>query len=191
MFVFKASTIIEEIKKYFPDILENCVQCLNKSRKDLDFLRIDESAFKKCKDISIDVAVLEKTTISYVLPLDCGWDDIGSWGALWQTSKKDFQGNSIKGKVFSKTQKNSLIRSQDKLIVSLGIKDLIIVDTKDALLVADKDQCQDIKEIVNTLKKKGFSEAKQHKKVYRPWGNYLSIEEEKNMANKKNSGKSW
>ena len=185
MFVCKASSILKELKKYEPEILENCEDCLEKSIVDLDFLRLEKSYFEKCSDISIDVAVFEKTNKAYVLPLDCGWNDIGNWGSLWDISKKDINGNSIQGNVLTKDTKKSLIRGEDKLLVSLGLSDILIIDTKDALLVANKDFSQDIKNIVSILNSKGIIEGKEHKKIFRPWGYYLSIEEGKSWKIKK------
>ncbi len=176
MFVFKASSILEELSKFVPEIVSNCKDCLKKSKLDLDFLRLDKLSFSECNDISIDVAVFEKTNKAYVFPLDCGWDDIGSWESLWNISQKDEEGNSIKGKVIAKETKTSLIRSEEKLLVCLGLKDVMIIDTKDALLVANKSFSQEIKNIVNSLNDKKFKEGKQHKKIYRPWGFYESIE---------------
>ena len=177
MFVFRATAIIEELKKFNPEIFQNCKQCIQKSKLDLDFLRLDKSSFSKCPDISIDIAVFEKTEKAHVLPLDCGWNDIGNWQSLWEISKKDICGNSIKGNVLVRDTKNSFIRSEEKLLVSLGLSNILIIDTKDALLVANKNCSQEIKNIVSILNNKKFKEAKQHKKVHRPWGYYLSIEE--------------
>ncbi len=185
MFVFKANTILNEISTFTPDILENCKECLKESNKDLDFHRLNKEKFLKCQDISIDVAVLEKTENAFVFPLFCGWDDIGSWESLWKIAKKDINGNSVKGEVIVKDTTNSLFRSEDRLIVGLGLKDLIIIETKDAVLVADKNISQDVKEIVSFLNENGYKEGEQHKKVYRPWGNYLSIEEKQNWQIKK------
>ena len=176
MFVFKASCILQELSEFVPEIVKNCRRCLTKSKLDLDFLRLEKSSFSECSDISIDVAVFEKTQNAYVFPLDCGWDDIGSWESLWNISKKNKDGNSIKGKVIIKETKSSLIRSEEKLIVGLGLKDLMIIDTKDALLVANKNCSQEIKNIVSTLNEKNFKEGKEHKKIHRPWGFYESIE---------------
>ena len=177
IFVCKASSIIEELSQFAPQMVENCKQCLENSKEDLDFLRLEESSFAKCEDISIDVAVFERTQKAYVLPLDCGWDDIGNWESLWNISKKDLDGNSKEGKVLVKNTKNSLIRSKNKLLVGLGLDNLIIVDTQDALLVANKKYSQEIKNIVSILNTKNFKEGKQHKKIHRPWGFYISIEE--------------
>ena len=185
MFVFQANTILKEIGIFIPDILENCKECLKKSNKDLDFLRLNKESFLKCQNISIDVAVLEKTANAFVLPLFCGWDDIGSWESLWNISKKDLDGNSIKGKAIIKNSSNCLLRSEERLVVGLGLKDLVIIETKDAVLVADKKNSQDVKQIVSFLNKNGFKEGAQHKKVFRPWGHYISIEEKNNWQIKK------
>ena len=177
MFVFQASTILEELSKFTSDIVENCEECLRRSKFDLDFLRLDESSFSRCPEISIDIAVLEKTQKAFVLPMDCGWDDIGNYESLWNISKKDLDGNTIRGNVIAKNTKGSLIRGEEKLLVSLGLKDIMIIDTKDALLVAKKSFSQEIKSIVSILNSKNLKEGKNHKKIYRPWGFYLSIEE--------------
>ena len=120
MFVFQASTILEELSKFTSDIVENCEECLRRSKFDLDFLRLDESSFSRCPEISIDIAVLEKTQKAFVLPMDCGWDDIGNYESLWNISKKDLDGNTIRGNVIAKNTKGSLIRGEEKLLVSLG-----------------------------------------------------------------------
>ena len=180
MFVFRATSILKEIKEFAPNIFENCKECLAKSIKDLDFVRLDYKNFSKCDDISIDIAIFEKTNKAFVVPLDCGWDDIGSWDSLWNISEKDSNGNSIKGNIFSQNTKNSLIRGEEKLLVTLGLKDLLIIDTKDALLIANKKDAQQVKKIVSYLNKKQFKEGKEHQKIYRPWGNYLSIQKEEN-----------
>ena len=184
-----ASTIIEEIKSYAPGIIENCQKSLLNSKYDLDFIRLNKNNFLNCQNISIDVAVMEKTKKAFVIPLDCGWDDIGSWESIWKISKKDSYGNAIKGKVLINETKNSLIRSEEKLVVTYGLKDTVIISTKDAVLVADKKNSQEVKKIVSMLNEEGFLK-EQHKKVYRPWGYYVSIEEELNWQIK-NSCKSW
>ncbi len=185
MFIFKASSILKELYKFAPEIVSNCKECLNKSKVDLDFIRLDKASFSECSNVSIDIAVFEKTKKAYVLPLNCGWDDIGSWESLWNISKKDSYGNSIKGKVLINQTSTSLIRGEEKLIVSLGLKDIMIIDTKDALLVANKNFSQEIKNIVSTLNKKKIKEGKEHKKMHRPWGHYISIEESNSWKIKK------
>lgn len=185
MFVFKATEIIKEIQKYTPETFKNCQECLNKSIHDLDFLRLDKESFSKCSDISIDVSIFENTKKAFVLPLDCGWNDIGSWESLWDISKKDTNGNSIEGNVLVQKTKNSFIRTDGKLTVTIGLKDLIVIDTSDALFISNKKNSQDVKNIVSTLNNKGFIEGRKHKKIYRPWGYYLSLKEEKNWQIKK------
>ncbi len=185
MFVCKASSILKELSIFTPQIVENCKKCLKESNVDLDFLRLDEKSFSQCKDISIDVAVLEKTKKAYVLPLNCGWDDIGNWESLWNISNKDLDGNSIKGKVLAKQTQTSLLRSENKLLVCLGLKDLLVIDTKDAVLVANKNFSQEIKDIVSILNKKKQKEGKQHKKIFRPWGFYETMEESNGWLIKK------
>jgi len=177
MFVCKASSILNELSEFVPEMVENCKNCLKESVLDLDFLRLEELSFSKCENIPIDIAVFEKTRKAYVLPLDCGWNDIGNWESLWNISNKDMNGNSIKGKVLVQDTKDSFIRSEDKLLVSLGLKDVMIIDTQDALLIAKKNYSQQIKNIVSILNHRKWNEGKQHKKIHRPWGNYVSIEE--------------
>ncbi|MCR8538783.1 MAG: mannose-1-phosphate guanylyltransferase/mannose-6-phosphate isomerase [Prochlorococcus marinus CUG1439] len=185
MFVFKASSILNELKVFAPEIIKNCEKCLIKSLKDLDFLRLDKKSFTNCPNISIDYAVFEKTKKAFVLPLNCGWNDIGTWESLWKISRKDSEGNAIKGKVLVKDTKNSLIRSEEKLVVSIGLDNIIIIETKDAVLVADKNKSQKVKDIVNSLNEKGLIEGRQHKIVFRPWGYYLSIEKDSTWQIKK------
>ena len=176
MFVFKASSILNEIERFDQGTLENCKKCLIKSTKDLDFLRLDKNLFINCANIPIDITVFEKTKNAYVIPLNCGWDDLGSWDSIFKISRKDQDGNSIQGKTFVKDTKNSLIRSNDKLIVSIGLENIIIVETKDAVLVAKKDSSQVLKNTLSLMQKKGLNEAENHKLVYRPWGYFLSVE---------------
>ena len=177
MFVFKATSIIDEVNSFEPEILKNCEECLTKSKRDLDFLRIEEKSFSKCKDVSIDVSVFEKTKRAFVIPLNCGWDDLGEWESLLKISKKDTNGNSLNGRVLAQDTKGSLIRSEDKLVVGLGLKNMIIVETKDAVLVANKNSSESIKKIVSFMNEKGFTESQNHKLVFRPWGSFLTIEE--------------
>ena len=185
MFVFKASSIINEINTFAPEILKNCEKCLSNSKKDLDFLRIEEKSFLKCDDISIDISVFEKTNKAFVIPLNCGWDDVGGWESIWKISKKDSDENSLNGNVITKDTKSSYIRSEEKLVVSLGLENVVIIETRDAILVANKSSCQNVKNIVSTLNEKGFDEGKNHKKVYRPWGSFLSIEKSNTWQIKK------
>ena len=176
IFLFKASTIIKELKKYAPEILELCDQSLKRGLKDLDFFRINEKIFKRCPNVSIDIAVMEKTNLGSVQTLQAGWDDIGSWESIWKNSKKDNNGNTIKGKIMVDGTNNCYLRSEERLIVGIDLNDLIIVETNDAILISNKDSTQKVKKIVEELKKVKFKEGKDHKKSYRPWGSFTSIE---------------
>ena len=176
MFVFKASSIIKELKSFLPLIVHNCEKSLEKSKKDLDFLRLEPNSFLKCDDVSIDVSVFEKTSKAFVIPLNCGWDDVGSWESLWRVAEKDLDGNSTFGKVLIKNTKNSLIKSESKLVVSIGLDNVLVVETRDSVLVAKKDCSQSLKEIVSLMKEKGFNEGQNHLKIFRPWGSFLTIE---------------
>ena len=185
MFLFKAKTIIKELDRYAPDLIENCQCALRESEKDLDFQRINKEEFKKCQNISIDVAVMEKTQKGIVLPLDAGWSDIGNWKTVWETAKKDQNKNVIHGKVILKDSNDCYVRSNKRLVVGINIEDLIIVDTPDALLISKQNKAQQVKEIVQELKKRKISEGQRHKKIYRPWGYYLSIVEDSRWQVKK------
>ena len=178
MFIFKANSILKEIKNHAPIILKYCKEALEESLFDLDFQRLKKEVFKKCPNISIDVAVMEKTNIGTVLPLEAKWTDIGSWDSVWKISNKDINNNFIKGKVLAKDTTNCYLRSEKRLITTIGIKDLIIIETSDAILVAEKSKSQEVKNVVNLLKEHGISEGQEHKKIYRPWGFYESIIDE-------------
>ncbi len=178
IFLFKAKTILKEMKNLNPQLLNICKEALANSQIDLDFQRLNKESFKTCPNISIDVAVMEKTKNGIVLPLDAEWSDIGSWKSIWENSVKDKQGNVLRGKVVSKNSENCYLHSENKLLVSLGINELIVIDTDDVTLVASKDQSENIKKIVSELQSKNFKEASIHKKGYRPWGFYLSILED-------------
>ena len=142
----------------------------------MDFQRLEVNSFKKCPDLSIDVAVLEKTRKANVIKLNAGWNDVGNWRSLWDIENKDENGNAQIGDIYIERVKNCYLQSKKKLLVGLGIRDLIIVDTDDAILVADSNASQEIKAIVNKLNSKGRTEGKSHKKVFRPWGYYDLIE---------------
>ena len=176
MFLFKASRYLEELKKFRPDILEACQKAMEVQNADLDFVRLDELAFKACPDESIDYAVMEKTTDAVVIPLDAGWSDVGSWSSLADISEKDEAGNSTLGDVLLHDTHNTYVRSEKKLIATVGVDDLVITESDDAILVAHKDRVQDVKKIVDRLKSENRPEVKLHRKVYRPWGAYDSID---------------
>ena len=179
IFMFRAKTIIDEIKELSPEIFKVCEETFINSENDLEFQRLNEKSFKDCPNISIDNAVMEKTKKGIVIPLDADWSDIGSYNSLWENSDKDKNGNTIKGNVIIEKTQNCFLRSERKLLVGLGINNLVIVDTDDVTLVADKNESENIKKLVKKLQSKNISEAVSHKKVYRPWGFYLSITEGK------------
>ncbi len=176
MFLFKASRYLEELNQFRPDILEACQKAMEVQNADLDFVRLDEMAFKACPDESIDYAVMEKTEDAVVIPLDAGWSDVGSWSSLADISEKDDAGNSTLGDVLLQDTRNTYVRSEKKLIATVGVEDLVITESDDAILVAHKDRVQDVKKIVDRLKAENRTEVKLHRKVYRPWGAYDSID---------------
>ena len=178
MFLFKANIILEEVKNFSPEILNACKKSLEEKLFDLDFQRLNQDSFIKCPNISLDVAVMEKTEKGFVLPLKANWTDIGSWNAVWKISKKDKSNNFIEGSVIAKNSQNCYLRGEKRLIAALGVKDLIVNETSDAILVADKSQSQEVKNIVNCLKERGIREGQEHKRIYRPWGFYESLIEE-------------
>ena len=175
MFAFKAGRYLEELTRYQPEMLSACQAAFDGASVDLDFTRLDKAAFSACPDDSIDYAVMEKTDNAVVIPLDAGWSDIGSWSALWDISDKDEQGNTCKGDVLAVDTHDSYLHTNGRLLATVGIKDLVVVETDDAVLVADKSRVQDVKTVVNQLQAQGRSERESHRKVYRPWGMYDSI----------------
>ncbi len=176
MFAFKAGRYLEELEKFQPDILKACRKALENAQRDLDFIRVDKEIFLNCPSDSIDYAVMEKTDQGIVIPLDAGWNDIGSWSALWDITDKDDQGNAVSGDVIALDTENSFLLSQSKLVVTVGIDNIVVIDTDDAVMIAAKDRVQDVKLVVDQLKDKQRSEASIHRKVYRPWGYYHSID---------------
>jgi len=176
MFLFRASTYLEELKKFRPDILEQCQGSVMDVKTDLDFLRIDKDMFESCPAESVDYAVMEKTSHAVVVPMDAGWSDIGSWSSLWDISEKDSEGNSTHGDVILHNTRNSYVKSDNKLVAVIGVDDLVVVSTKDALMVAHKDSVQDVKMITESLKIQARSEWQLSREVYRPWGKYDSID---------------
>ena len=176
MFLFKASRYLEELGKYRPDILAHCQQAMADVEHDLDFLRPSKVDFLACASESIDYAVMEKTDSAVIIPLDAGWSDVGSYSALWEVCQQDENKNVLKGDVIAQTTTNSYIHSQHKLIATVGVDNLVIIETHDAVLVANKDKVQEVKQIVEQLKKEQRAEAVLHREVYRPWGKYDSVD---------------
>ena len=176
IFLFKASSYLKELEKYEPEIFNICEKSFIKSSKDLDFIRLGNEEFYTCPEKSIDYAVMEKTKVGVVVPFKGSWSDIGSWEALWESKSKDINNNVSEGDVILSKVKNSYIHSSNRLVSVNDLSDLIIIDTQDALLVSSKKKSQDIKHIVQKLRNDNRSESDNHRKVYRPWGYYDSID---------------
>lgn len=176
MFMFRASRYLEELERFQPAILTACRTALEGGEQDLLFSRVDRNAFAACPEDSIDYAVMEKTADAAMVPLDAGWSDIGSWSALWDVSTKDAGGNVFKGDVLDQATLNTYVHADSRLVATVGVEDLVIVETKDAVLVAHKDKVQDVKKIVERIKHDGRQEHVNHREVYRPWGMYDSID---------------
>ncbi|MBD9482593.1 mannose-1-phosphate guanylyltransferase/mannose-6-phosphate isomerase [Pseudomonas sp. PDM14] len=177
MFMFRASRYLEELERFQPEILDACRKALAGGQQDLVFTRIDAVAFSACPDDSIDYAVMEKTADAVMVALDAGWSDIGSWSALWDVSAKGERGNVFKGDVLDQGSRNTYVHADSRLVSVVGVEDLVIIETKDAVLVAHKDKVQDVKKIVEQLKRDDRKEHINHREVYRPWGVYDSIDE--------------
>ena len=176
MFMFKASTYLNELEKYEPEILASCKKSFQPEEKDFDFIRLNNDEFLKCKEKSIDFAVMEHTQNSIIVPLDANWSDIGSWSSLVDVKAKDKNGNVIEGDVIIDEVFDTYLSSSNRLISAIGVSNLVIIDTPDALLIANKQNSQKIKNIVEKLKKNNRYEVDNHRKVYRPWGSFDSIE---------------
>jgi mannose-1-phosphate guanylyltransferase len=176
MFMFKASIYISELKKYAPDILDCCSKSLENEYRDLDFIRLENSEFIKCPEQSIDYAIMEHTKKSIVVPIENNWNDIGTWESLMASKEISKNGNISDGDVTLEDVKNTYVYSTNRLVTALGVSNLIIIDTQDALLVTNKDNTQNIKTLIDTLKNKNRIEVDTHRKVYRPWGYYDLID---------------
>jgi len=176
MFMFKASRYLEELAKFSPEMLEVCTKAYEGKSQDLDFTRISADIFSQCPEDSIDYAVMERTQDAIVVPMDAGWSDVGSFSSLWEVSEKDESGNVNHGDIISHNTTNSYINAGHKLVTTVGVDNLVIVETKDALLVACKDQVQGVKKIVEKLKADERYECKHQREVYRPWGKYDSLD---------------
>ena len=175
IFMMKAVTIINQMKEYCPSLYKNVYMSYEKKIKDLDFIRLEKENYKKCENLSIDFAIMEKTNLGIVLPLDEGWSDIGNWFSLWKNSQKDSNNNSIKGRVFSEKNKNCYFRSENRMMVALGLKDLVVIETDDVVYVGDINKSKDLKNLVNKLKISKEPESHSHSLVFRPWGTYKSM----------------
>ncbi|RBW48134.1 mannose-1-phosphate guanylyltransferase/mannose-6-phosphate isomerase [Marinobacter sp. F3R11] len=176
MFLFSARQYLAELGQHRPDILTACREAMTDTHADLHFIRVNSELFEKCPSESVDYAVMEKTDHAAVVSLDAGWSDIGSWSALWDVSEKDSDGNSLNGDVIAHQTRNTLVRADSRLVATIGVDDLVIIETKDAVLVAHKDKVQDVKAVVEQIRSDGRHEHMNHREVYRPWGIYDSID---------------
>ncbi|HBM7836982.1 TPA: mannose-1-phosphate guanylyltransferase/mannose-6-phosphate isomerase [Escherichia coli] len=170
MFMFRAKKYLEELEKFRPDILDACKAAIQGCKESDEFIKVDRDLFIACPDELVDYAVMEKTTDAVVVGLDADWSDVGSWSALWEVSPKDDKGNVLTGDTFLHNANNCYINTDEKLIAAIGVDDLVIINTKDAVLVVNKDQVQDVKKVVEYLKANHRSEYKRHREIYRPWG---------------------
>jgi mannose-1-phosphate guanylyltransferase/mannose-6-phosphate isomerase len=175
MFLLGANVYLEELQRFAPEMLDACRQAMAEASMDLDFVRPEKNAFLSCPADSIDYAVMEKTKLGAVVSLDCGWSDVGAWSALWEVAARDELGNASVGDIMLDNCSNSYFRSESRLIAATGVENLVVIETADAVLVADRDKVQDVKRIVNRLKEANRPEALLHQKVYRPWGSYESL----------------
>jgi mannose-1-phosphate guanylyltransferase/mannose-6-phosphate isomerase len=176
MFVFRAKRFLDELQRFRPEILTAARSALESGALDLDFLRLDSAAFAACPSDSIDYAVMERTSASVVVEADIGWSDVGSWAALWEAGAKDENENVAHGDVDLHDAKGCYIRAESRLVSVLGATNLVVIETDDAVLVADRSRSQAVKEIVETLDRKARTEHVSHSRVYRPWGYYESID---------------
>ncbi|BCS55022.1 mannose-1-phosphate guanylyltransferase/mannose-6-phosphate isomerase [Geobacter sp. SVR] len=176
MFLFSANSYLQELEQCAPEMVRACRMSIELAKSDQDFVRLDKSAFASCLSDSIDYAVMEKTDKAVVIPLDTGWNDVGAWSALWEIGEKDKDGNVVRGDVIAHDSHGCYFQSNNRLVTAVGLEDHVIVETADAVLVAPKNRVQDVKSIVNQLNAQGRSESVIHRKVYRPWGAYQSVD---------------
>ncbi|MDO8697440.1 MAG: mannose-1-phosphate guanylyltransferase/mannose-6-phosphate isomerase, partial [Pseudomonas sp.] len=176
MFLFRASRFLDELKKHEPDIYDTCLLALERSKYDGEQISIDAATFECCPNDSIDCAVMEKTQRACVVPLDAGWSDVGCWSSLWDVKEKDSNGNVTQGDVVVRDSFNCLVHGNGKLVSVIGLQDIVVVETKDAMMIAHKDRVQEVKQLVNTLNEQGRTETQTHCEVYRPWGSYDSVD---------------
>ena len=185
MFMFKATTLVDELTAHSPDIIKSVSNAINNATQDLDFIRLDKQAFELSPSDSIDYALMEKSDNVVVVPLDAQWNDIGAWSALHDIGTKDANGNVIKGDVIAQDTTNTYINANHHMVATIGVDNLIIVDTPDATFIATQDKAQEVKSIVESLQTKGRDEGVMHRKVFRPWGWYDSIESGKHFQVKR------
>ncbi|MGC8773791.1 MAG: mannose-1-phosphate guanylyltransferase/mannose-6-phosphate isomerase [Chlorobaculum sp.] len=177
MFLFRPEIYLAELEASSPEMLDACRKSLENARRDLDFLRLDPEAFAACPSNSIDYAVMEKTSNAVVVPMQAGWRDVGAWSALWEAQERDAEGNIKRGDVLTHGVRNSYIHATSRLVAAVGLEEHVIVETADAVLVASKERVQDVKAIVEQLKLQKREEPLTHRRVYRPWGSYETVDE--------------
>jgi mannose-1-phosphate guanylyltransferase/mannose-6-phosphate isomerase len=170
MFMFLASKVIEELEKFTPDIVAACRNAIEKGKTDLDFFRLDKTSFAACPSDSIDYAVMEKTSTGAMVPMAAGWNDLGSWEALWQVGEKDESDNVARGDVVLHDVTDSYLHAESRLIAAVGLKDHIVVETSDAVMISPRNRVQDVKGLVDRLRAHKRTETHTHKRVYKPWG---------------------
>jgi mannose-1-phosphate guanylyltransferase/mannose-6-phosphate isomerase len=176
MFLFRASRYLDELRSHEPDIYDTCVLALERSKSSNGVVTVDAGTFECCPDNSIDYAVMEKTSRACVVPLAAGWNDVGSWSSLWDVHEKDSDGNVLKGDVVTHSSHNSFVHGTSKLVTLIGMDDVVVVETKDAVMIAHKNAVQDVKKLVNVLDAQNRPETQSHCAVYRPWGSYDSVD---------------
>ena len=185
MFMFKTAKFLQELQQFSPEIFITTQQSVAESQRDMNFIRVDQEIFKHCPSDSIDYAVMEKTSDAVVIPIDAGWSDVGSWSSLWEVSEKDHLGNVSVGEIISIDSRDNYISSESALIATIGLDNLIIVNTNDALLIAAKDKVQDVKKVVDELKKRNLHHFRKHSSSYQPWGKISEIDNGKYYQVKK------
>ena len=176
MFMFRASVFLSELAAHQPDIMEHVQQAFKAARRDLDFIRLDEHSFAACPSNSVDYAVMEKTSRAAMVPLDAGWNDVGAWPSVWQARAKDDKGNAARGDVLIESSRNCYVHADHRLVSLLGVEDLFVIETSDAVLIGHKDHAQGVKKVVERLNADGRSETELHREVSRPWGSFDSID---------------
>jgi mannose-1-phosphate guanylyltransferase/mannose-6-phosphate isomerase len=176
MFMFRARRYLQELARFAPEIAKVCETAAAAAKSDLDFTRVDAQLFETCPSDSIDYAVMEKTSDAVVVPLDAGWSDVGSWAALHEACESDGRGNVARGDVIAEDSNGCYLYSESRLVAVVGLEDHVVIETKDAVLVAPKERVQDVKKLVFRLKEQGRYEHSLHREVFRPWGSYDSIE---------------
>lgn len=176
MFLFRAERYLQELRERHPQMLAHCTRSLLQAEADLGFIRLNEASFARCEDLSIDYAIMEHTSDGAVVPVELLWNDLGSWQSLWDHLDKDEDGNHLRGDIIAHGSNNNLAMSDQRLVALLGVEDLVVVDTPDAILVAHKSQAQEVKRITDTLKARKRPETEDHRLVHRPWGKYDSVD---------------